>query len=172
MAARSTRSTGRGCSRAMCAAAAPLAAVPLSLPNRTPHPRFPATTSIPPPDLTPLAQVIVIDEVSMLTAGALHGVNHALNHVMSFTTSAESKRHFGSKSVLAVGDLFQLPAVEKHRFKEQVRGYQSHLHLRHTVQSTCKGLGLGIPHTALHAYARRVHYGRCTSRHCGRPSAS
>eukprot|EP00964_Phaeocystis_antarctica_P161447 scaffold133368_cov103-Phaeocystis_antarctica.AAC.2 len=38
-----------------------------------------------PPDPLPLAQVIVIDEVSMLTAGALHGVNHALNHVMSFS---------------------------------------------------------------------------------------
>lgn len=109
---------------------------PSRSPSVPPNPPSPATTSMPPPDhAPPLAQVIVIDEVSMLTAGALHGVNHALNHVMSFTTSAESTRHFGSKSVLAVGDLFQLPAVEKHRFKEQVRGYQSRLHLHHTVQS-------------------------------------
>ena len=97
---------------------------PSRSPTVPPNPPSRATTSMPPPDLPPLAQVIVIDEVSMLTAGALHGVNHALNHVMSLTTSAESTRHFGSKSVLAVGDLFQLPAVEKHRFKEQVRGYQ------------------------------------------------
>lgn len=56
----------------------------------------------------------------MLTAGALHGVNHALNHVMSLTMSAESEHIFGQKSVLAVGDLFQLPAVQRYRFKEQV----------------------------------------------------
>ena len=158
---------------ARCAPPPPLSLrYPSRSPTVSPTTPSPTTTSMPLPASPPLAQVIVIDEVSMLTAGALHGVNHALNHVMSFTTSAESTRHFGSKSVLAVGDLFQLPAVEKHRFKEQVRGYQSRLHLRHTVQSTCKGLGLGIPRTALHAHARRVHYGRCTSRHCGRPSAS
>ena len=56
----------------------------------------------------------------MLTAGALHGVNHALNHVMSLTMSKESTVTFGAKSILAVGDLFQLPAVERFRFKEQV----------------------------------------------------
>ena len=110
---------------ARCAPPPPLSLrYPSRSPSVFPTPPSPATTSMP-PDPLPLAQVIVIDEVSMLTAGALHGVNHALNHVMSFTTSAESTRHFGSKSVLAVGDLFQLPAVEKHRFKEQVRGYQS-----------------------------------------------
>ena len=56
----------------------------------------------------------------MLTAGALHGVNHVLNHIMSLTMSTESKHLFGKKSVLAVGDLFQLPAVQQYRFKEQV----------------------------------------------------
>jgi len=35
-------------------------------------------------------------------------------------TSLHSDRPFGNKSLLAVGDLFQLPAVEKYRFKEQV----------------------------------------------------
>lgn len=64
--------------------------------------------------------IIIIDEISMLTAGALHGVNHALNHVMSLTMSKESTVTFGAKSILAVGDLFQLPAVERFRFKEQV----------------------------------------------------
>ena len=57
----------------------------------------------------------------MLTAGALHGVNHALNHAMSLTTSTQNTHLFGMKSVVAVGDLFQLPAVEKYRMKEQVR---------------------------------------------------
>ena len=64
--------------------------------------------------------IIIIDEISMLTAGALHGVNHALNHVMSLSMSAESTVSFGAKSILAVGDLFQLPAVERFRFNEQV----------------------------------------------------
>jgi hypothetical protein len=63
--------------------------------------------------------IIIIDEISMLTAGALHGVNHALNHVMSLSMSKESNVTFGEKSILAVGDLFQLPAVERFRFKEQ-----------------------------------------------------
>ena len=56
----------------------------------------------------------------MLTAGALHSVNHVLNHVMSHTASTESRFLFGQKSVLSVGDLFQLPAVERSRFNEQV----------------------------------------------------
>ena len=63
--------------------------------------------------------IIVIDEISMLTAGALHGVNHALNHIMSLSISHESNISFGGKSILTVGDLFQLPAVERFRFNEQ-----------------------------------------------------
>jgi hypothetical protein len=47
--------------------------------------------------------IIVIDEISMLSASALHGVNHALSHVMSLAASATSRDHFGLKSVLAVG---------------------------------------------------------------------
>jgi hypothetical protein len=47
--------------------------------------------------------IVVIDEISMLSASALHGVNHALNHVMSLAASATSREHFGLKSVLAVG---------------------------------------------------------------------
>ena len=64
--------------------------------------------------------IIIIDEISMLTAGALHGVNHALNNVMSLSMSHVSNASFGGKSILAVGDLFQLPAVERYRFNEQV----------------------------------------------------
>ena len=62
--------------------------------------------------------IVIIDEISMLTAGALHGVNHALNHAMSLTISKEAVI-FGGKSIVAVGDLFQLPAVERFRFSEQ-----------------------------------------------------
>ena len=65
--------------------------------------------------------IIIIDEISMLTAGALHGVNHALNHAMSLTLSKEAAVMFGGKSILAVGDLFQLPAVERFRFSEQAQ---------------------------------------------------
>ena len=65
--------------------------------------------------------IIVVDEISMLTAGALHGVNQALNHVMSLAASSTSTtQHFGQKSVLAVGDLFQLPAVERYQFSDQI----------------------------------------------------
>ena len=63
--------------------------------------------------------IIIIDEISMLTAGAFHGVNHALNNVMSLSMSHVSNVTFGGKSILTVGDLFQLPAVERFRFNEQ-----------------------------------------------------
>ena len=63
--------------------------------------------------------IIIIDEISMLTSGLLHGVNHALNNVMSLSMSHVSNVSFGGKSILAVGDLFQLPAVERFRFNEQ-----------------------------------------------------
>ena len=63
--------------------------------------------------------IIIIDEMSMLTAGAFHGVNHALNNVMSLSMSHVSNVTFGGKSILTVGDLFQLPAVERFRFNEQ-----------------------------------------------------
>ena len=64
--------------------------------------------------------IIVIDEISMLTAGALHGVNHALNHVMSLNASTSSRDLFGGKSMLVIGDLFQLPAVDRFRHCDQV----------------------------------------------------
>ena len=48
----------------------------------------------------------------MLTAGALHAVNATINNVMSVTPSEiDTRAHFGMKSIVAVGDLFQLPAV-------------------------------------------------------------
>ena len=70
------------------------------------------------------ADIVVIDEISMLTTSALHGVNSALNYVM--TTGVGACRRdmtFGEKSVVAVGDLYQLPAVERGGREQQV--YQS-----------------------------------------------
>lgn len=87
------------------------------------------------------AQVIIIDEVSMLTAGTMHGVNHALNHVMSLTASAESSYLFGHKSMIAVGDLFQLPAVEKHRFREQAPAASMMHAPRHSTGLACNWCG-------------------------------
>ena len=80
--------------------------------------------------------IIIIDEISMLTAGALHAVNHALNHVMSVTMSKESNVTFGNKSILAVGDLFQLPAVERFRFNEQAP-IAIALHLPNNTACSC-----------------------------------
>jgi hypothetical protein len=68
------------------------------------------------------ADVIIIDEISMLTTSALNGVNFALNYVMSCGTGRRTTL-FGGKSVIAVGDLYQLPAVEKGGCEQQI--YQS-----------------------------------------------
>ena len=71
-----------------------------------------------------IMDVIVIDEISMLTTSALHGVNQALNYVMTSGARAPSRDMlFGKKSVVAVGDLYQLPSVEKGAREQQV--YQS-----------------------------------------------
>ena len=66
------------------------------------------------------ADIIIIDEISMLTASALAGINHALNYVTSSGATRFGKHSFGMKSIIAVGDLYQLPAVENFRTKEQV----------------------------------------------------
>ena len=36
--------------------------------------------------------IVVIDEISMLSASALRGVNHALNHVMSLSARHPARR--------------------------------------------------------------------------------
>jgi hypothetical protein len=68
------------------------------------------------------ADIILIDEISMLTASALSGVDHALSFVMSNATSivSPSGGPFGCKSVVTLGDLYQLPAIEGIRFEDQV----------------------------------------------------
>ena len=58
------------------------------------------------------ADIIIIDEISMLTAGALAAVDQALTFVMSNCTtiiSASSGIRFGGKSVCTVGDLYRAP---------------------------------------------------------------
>lgn len=65
--------------------------------------------------------IIVIDEISMLTAGALEGVQKATSFVKSMGTSTyQTQRSFGACSVVAVGDLYQLPAVQSCYREEQV----------------------------------------------------
>ncbi len=55
------------------------------------------------------------------SAGGQHrDLNEALNYITSANASAATNSHFGGKSVLVVGDLFQLPAVEKFRFRDQI----------------------------------------------------
>ena len=67
--------------------------------------------------------MVVIDEISMLTATALAGVASAFNFVASRGVSTQSARSFGGKSIISVGDLYQLPAVESMKNEDQV--YQS-----------------------------------------------
>ena len=67
------------------------------------------------------ADIIIIDEVSMLTATALSGINSGLNYVASRGISTELDGiEFGGKSIVCVGDLYQLPAVQKYRVEEQI----------------------------------------------------
>ena len=62
------------------------------------------------------ADIVIIDAISMLTATALSGVDAALSFV---ATNAEATSgaisSFGGKTLIAVGDLYQLPAVEEYR---------------------------------------------------------
>ena len=49
--------------------------------------------------------VVIIDEISMLPADCLNGVNSALNYVMTRATTQRGLMSFGRKSVLAIGDV-------------------------------------------------------------------
>jgi ATP-dependent DNA helicase PIF1 len=63
--------------------------------------------------------IIIIDEISMLTSGALGGVNSASTFAKNMGTALHG-RSFGGCSVIVVGDLFQLPAVESAYREQQV----------------------------------------------------
>ena len=71
------------------------------------------------------ADIVVIDEISMLPASVLDVVSEVLNVVVRQATGQrlENGVAFGLKSLIGVGDLFQLPAIERLRFEDQV--YQS-----------------------------------------------
>ena len=78
------------------------------------------------------ADVIIIDEISMLPGTALRGVHQACTYVMSKgQTQVSTGRPFGGKSVIAVGDLFQLPAVEKYHREDQARAASQNDEFRH-----------------------------------------
>ena len=63
-------------------------------------------------------QILVIDEVSMVSAPTLTNLDLTLQHIF------ENSKPFGGISVLAVGDLFQLPPVgESPMFKGNTKGY-------------------------------------------------
>ena len=64
--------------------------------------------------------IIVIDEISMLTATAFTSVHLALNYIVTRSTTQRGHMVFGRKSVVAVGDLYQLPAVERIMYAEQI----------------------------------------------------
>ena len=49
------------------------------------------------------ADIIVIDEISMLTADAFEGVNEALNFAVRHATALRGHHSFGMKSVLVAG---------------------------------------------------------------------
>jgi hypothetical protein len=66
------------------------------------------------------ADIVVIDEISMLSADTLHGVDEALSFAVRYAAGLTGHMSFGRKSILASGDLYQLPAVERHFYEEQV----------------------------------------------------
>ncbi|CAF1134299.1 unnamed protein product, partial [Brachionus calyciflorus] len=55
------------------------------------------------------ADIIMVDEISMMNNVILERINEILNAVMN----TDPKTLFGGKSLIFVGDFFQLPAVSK-----------------------------------------------------------
>ena len=56
-------------------------------------------------------KVIIIDEVTMISADVLDAVNSGLQKIMAQLNSEHSDKPFGGKSILLFGDLAQVPAV-------------------------------------------------------------
>ena len=94
----------------------------------------------------------------MLSADTLHGVNDALNFIMRNGTGERGFMSFGHKSVIAAGDLYQLPAVERLYFEEQI--YHSHMWCEFKLAELtdiCRVLPEEVEFTALLSRARRGH---------------
>lgn len=104
------------------------------------------------------ADIVVIDEISMLTADAFDGVNEALGFAMKHATTMRGHCSFGMKSVLISGDLYQLPAIERLYFREQI--YESELWPEFKfaeLSEICRVDPAEVEFTALLSRARRGH---------------
>ena len=61
------------------------------------------------------SDVIIIDEISMMSHELLTNINDVLNAIDTHNAVQNEKVKFGSKSIILVGDLLQLPAVSSTR---------------------------------------------------------
>jgi ATP-dependent DNA helicase PIF1 len=93
--------------------AAPTGLAALNIGGKTIHSlcRLPPTWILPqdirvhPRSLAKFAKILIIDEISMVDANLLDGIDHY------FRKNRENESPFGGVSVLMVGDLFQLPPI-------------------------------------------------------------
>ena len=77
------------------------------------------------------ADVLIIDEYSMMSAGLLETVHKLL----LCNNGYWKEQMFAGKSVFRFGDLFQLPAIENHRYFKTLCGNISKYCLSKTVGS-------------------------------------
>tara|TARA_B100000795_G_scaffold61231_1_gene41073 strand:+ start:2140 stop:2631 length:492 start_codon:yes stop_codon:yes gene_type:complete len=92
----------------------------------------------------------------MLSADTLHGVNDALNFIMRRGKGERGFMSFGLKSVVAAGDLYQLPAVGRLYYEEQI--YHSYMWSEFKLAELtdiCRVRPEEIEFTALLSRARR-----------------
>ena len=63
------------------------------------------------------AEIIVIDEISMVRGDLFWAIDHRLRQM---ATNGDKKKPFGGKQIILVGDFFQLPPVVKSEEEERV----------------------------------------------------
>lgn len=63
------------------------------------------------------AEIIVIDEISMVRGDLFWAIDHRLRQI---ATCGDKKKPFGGKQIILVGDFFQLPPVVKSEEEERV----------------------------------------------------
>ena len=63
------------------------------------------------------AEIIVIDEISMVRGDLFWAIDHRLRQI---ATNGDKKKPFGGKQIILVGDFFQLPPVVKSEEEERV----------------------------------------------------